>query len=154
MYTTHLTTITHALSASSPDYKIAFSAIQDLLTISEYLGDAPIRLLTHVLRLRVLVDARMWDSVGESLLLTESSLGFSYDLQPQPQQPRLKKPEEFITFDDPFEASMAIHTLIMGVIYHTHTGQSRHLSPRLSHLHALLDSDALELFPNGTVDVC
>lgn len=95
----------------------------------------------------------MWDSVGESLILAESALGFSYNLQPQPRKPGEKKPEEFISFDDPFEASMVIHTLMMSVIYYTHTGQSQHSSPRLSHLHALLDSDALEKFPLGTVEV-
>ncbi|KAF9812532.1 hypothetical protein IEO21_06171 [Rhodonia placenta] len=48
---------------------------------------------------------------------------------------------------------MAAHVLIMSVIYFTHIGIAAEGSPRLSHLHALLDSGALDTFPNGTAEI-
>ncbi|KAH8111978.1 hypothetical protein DFH11DRAFT_1512413 [Phellopilus nigrolimitatus] len=152
IYSTHLTSISHALSIIPPDLKMAFTAIQDLLSVSEKLNDPPVKLLTHVLRLRTLVDAGMWDDVGDSLALAESALGMSYDIAPSSTSDKEKK-EEFVSFEDPFEAAMAIHTLLIGVVYYTHLGTSKAASPRLSHLHALLDSDVLALFPNGTIDI-
>ncbi|THH06827.1 hypothetical protein EW145_g3811 [Phellinidium pouzarii] len=153
VYTTHLTAISHALSTVPPDHKLAFSTIQDLFSASEQLEDPPVKLLTHVLRLRTLVDAGMWESVSDSLTLAESVLGVSYDISSSSTSDKGKKKEEFMCFEDPFEAAMAIHTLIMGVVYYTHLGQAKASSLRLSHLHALLDSDVLEMFPNGTIDI-
>lgn len=49
---------------------------------------------------------------------------------------------------------MAVHTLMMAVVYFTHIGSHAETSPRLSHLHALLDSGALEKFAEGIVEVC
>ncbi|KAI5120577.1 hypothetical protein M0805_002527 [Coniferiporia weirii] len=153
VYSVHLTGVSHALSSSPPNLKLAFSTIQDLLSASEQLGDPSVKLLTHVLRLRTLVDAGMWESVGDSLSLAESALGMSYDASLPLSSDKGKKKEEFLSFENPFEAAMAVHTLIVGVVYYTHLGRSKASSPRLTHLHALLDSDALTLFPNGTVDI-
>lgn len=157
MYTTHLTTISHALSTSPPDLKLAFVTLQELFTTSEKLNDPPVKLLTHVLQLRTLVDAGMWDKVGASLMVAESALGLSFDdsqSSPAVKGKGKREPEEFISFDDPFEAAMAVHVLILGVIYYTYSGSSRSSSIRLSHLHSLLDSDALSKFHKGVVDVC
>ena len=111
-------------------------------------------LLTHVLRLRILVDAAMWDNVEDSLSLAESALGLIYEDAPPPsssKEERGGEKENCIVFENAFEASMAVHTLILGVVYYTHVGQASKASPRLSHLHGLLDSDILKLFPNGTL---
>ncbi len=59
----------------------------------------------------------------------------------------------FVSFEDPFEASMAVHALIMSIVYYTHLGVAKEASKRLAHLHALLDSDALKLFRTGTIKV-
>ena len=160
IYTTHLTSIAHALSSAPPDLAGAFAALQMCHNVAESLGDSRVQLLTYVLRLRTLVDAGMWDAVGDSLALAESALGLVYDKlntvdkgKRKEQSIDEKKKEEFISFDDPLESAMAIHVLIMGVVYYTNAGKSREGSSRLSHLHALLDSDALALFPNGVIDV-
>lgn len=136
--------------------KDAFGALQTLLFAAESLKDPPVVILTHVLRLRMLVDAAMWDNVQDSLSLAESALGLVYqDAPPSANSKGMKEKEkeDFILFENAFEASMAVHTLILGVVYHTHVGQASKASPRLSHLHGLLDSDVLKLFSNGTLKV-
>ncbi|KAJ8085250.1 hypothetical protein PM082_004044 [Marasmius tenuissimus] len=50
------------------------------------------------------------------------------------------------TFSDPFSTSMAIHTLIIGVVFYTYVGRAVDSSTRLSHLHSILDSGVLK-FP-------
>ena len=62
-------------------------------------------------------------------------------------------PTTFIMFEDPCEAAMAVHLLMLAVVYYTHVGEAAEVSPRLSHLHALLDSEVLEKFPEGYVEV-
>ncbi|KAL5519652.1 hypothetical protein ACEPAH_1335 [Sanghuangporus vaninii] len=153
VYATHLTGVSQALSRTPPNLKTAFNTIQELLTQSEAYGDPPVTLLTHVLRLRTLVDAGMWEAVGDSLALAESALGIVYNDKPSSEKGKEKARDEFLSFENPFETSMAIHTLLMGVVYYTHIGQAKKSSPRLSHLHALLDSDALSLFPNGNIEI-
>lgn len=158
-YTAHLTSITHALSSSPPDFAFVFNAIQDLLNISQTLNDPHVSLLSHVLRLRTLVDAGMWDNVHDLLELAESVLGLSYVVNTPKSKNKSKDSTEsapmqnFVAFDDPFEACMAVHVLIMGVVYFTHMADAPNASPRLSHLHALLDSDALQNFKEGVLNV-
>ena len=48
---------------------------------------------------------------------------------------------------------MAVHLLMISVVYYTHVGEAAEVSPRLSHLHALLDSEVLEKFPEGHLEV-
>lgn len=176
-YTAYLTSISYALQQKPPDIPTALSAVEDLASISQRRGDLRMSLLCHVLRLRMLVDAGMWQNVGEALLQAESALGLSYDQSPRradgspakgspakgspakgssstgsPEKSRVIKEQIFIMFDDPLEVSMVLHVLIMGIVYYTHGGNAAAASPRLSHLHALLDSDALSKFPEGVVD--
>jgi hypothetical protein len=56
-------------------------------------------------------------------------------------------------FQDPFEAAVALHVVLIGIVYFTHVGAVAEANPRLAHLHAMLDGGALELFPEGTVQV-
>lgn len=125
-----------------------------------------ITLLAHVLRLRILVAANMWGEVAGALQRVEAALGLSYQpaTTPKPRHPgdpsssstgqlQPQSTEEFIFFDNPLEAAMAVHTLMMSVVYFTHIGSAAEAGPRLSHLHALLDSGALDKFPEGAVEV-
>ncbi|KAJ3750889.1 hypothetical protein DFH05DRAFT_129609 [Lentinula detonsa] len=57
----------------------------------------------------------------------------------------------FKLFDTYFERSMALHTLIIGVVFYTYVGRLSNATQRLSHLHALLDAGALR-FDNKTSD--
>lgn len=112
----------------------------------------------------------MWNEVAATIQLAEAGLGLSYEpattpkpagapgkenagMSPEKRKDRSKDQDEFISYEDPFEAAMAVHTLMMSVVYFTHVGDAPSASPRLSHLHALLDSGALETFSDGTVEV-
>ena len=95
----------------------------------------------------------MWDAVEDALSFAESILGLSFnDSSPSPKGKEIAN-NDFIHFDDAFEAAMAIHTLQLGVVYYTHVGKARAATPRLHHLHALLDSDSLNHFATGTLEV-
>ncbi|KAF9258146.1 hypothetical protein L218DRAFT_964740 [Marasmius fiardii PR-910] len=56
-------------------------------------------------------------------------------------------PPSYKTFSDPFSTSMALHALIIGVIFYSYGGRAVESSDRLFHLHALLDSGVLK-FPS------
>ncbi|OSD01133.1 hypothetical protein PYCCODRAFT_1468829 [Trametes coccinea BRFM310] len=123
-----------------------------------------VAILARVLRARILVAAGMWIDVCEALQRAEAALGLSYEPastpkprkpakgDPQTQQPP-PMPEQFIMFENPFEAAMAVHLLMLSIVYHTQSGKAAEVSPRLSHLHALLDSDVLDKFPEGHVEI-
>lgn len=161
---------------SAQDIHAALSAVSNLQVLAHSKSHPQVILFSHVLRLRILVAANMWADVGASLQLAETAFGLSYApvTTPKPRQgkenvdsnaktPQGKehavKPDasdnkdEFISFEDPFESAMVVHTLMMGIVYFTHIGSAAEATPRLSHLHALLDSGALEQFPDGTVQV-
>lgn len=142
------------------DVNAALAAIQDLETLSKQQNHSKITLLAHVLRLRILTTSNQWSEIPQSLQIVETALGLSYDPTTTPKPPRppvqekSKKPEErLIFFENPFEASMAIHVIFIGVVYYTYVGDASRSSPRLSHLHGLLDGGALETFADGVVSV-
>jgi hypothetical protein len=70
----------------------------------------------------------------------------------QTQPPPVMEPKNPL-FQDPFEAAVALHVVIIGIVYFTHVGAVAEANPRLAHLHAMLDGGALELFPEGIVQV-
>lgn len=102
----------------------------------------------------------MWQDVSSAIENVEKALGLSYDpsITPKPKQPAAsssssKEESTFIFFESPLEAAMAVHSLMMAVVYFTHVGSAAEAAPRLSHLHALLDTDILTKFHDGTVEV-
>ncbi|EGO18936.1 hypothetical protein SERLADRAFT_418607 [Serpula lacrymans var. lacrymans S7.9] len=176
VYTAHLALIEHLSSSTTPqDIYAALDAVNALQSVAINNAHPRIVLLTHVLNLRICTAAEMWDRVQLSLSSAEGALGLSYDPAapgpiPQPQHaaalgvptsadvtPKAAgtpaQESTFVFFEDPFEVSMALHTLMIGVTFYTHVGLALESSPRLSHLHALLDSGALERFPLGIVEV-
>ncbi|KAI0674000.1 hypothetical protein C8Q78DRAFT_1076945 [Trametes maxima] len=126
-----------------------------------------VALLARVLRVRIRVAACMWADVRDAMQSAEAALGLSYDAAstPKPRKPPATQqangppptqpaPEQtFIMFEDPFEAAMVVHLLMLSIVYFTHVGDAAEVSPRLSHLHALLDSEVLEKFPEGNVEL-
>lgn len=97
----------------------------------------------------------MWKEVLSASRIAEQALGLSYEPTTAPTNPPSAADDAtFLDFDDPFECTMALHTLIIGIVYYTHMGASAESSPRLSHLHALLDAGALTKMPEGVVPVC
>ncbi|EGN93559.1 hypothetical protein SERLA73DRAFT_63805, partial [Serpula lacrymans var. lacrymans S7.3] len=147
VYTAHLALIEHLSSSTTPqDIYAALDAVNALQSVAINNAHPRIVLLTHVLNLRICTAAEMWDRVQLSLSSAEGALGLSYDPAapgpiPQPQHAAA------------LGVSMALHTLMIGVTFYTHVGLALESSPRLSHLHALLDSGALERFPLGIVEV-
>lgn len=125
-------------------------------------GHTRVTLFARVLRLRILLAVNRWPDVAGAVQRAEAALGLSYEpaTTPRPRAPNgqdVKPPRQeecFIFFDDAFEAAMAVHTLIMSVVYFTHVGSAAEVGPRLSHFHALLDSGVLDKFPQGTIEVC
>ena len=148
-------------SSSPQDIHAALSTIEAMETHALDHKHPHIALFSYVLRLRVLVSANMWSEVPETIRVIETALGLSYEPAATPKTRRssgpgtLPEPEAtFIMFESPLEASMAVHLLMMSVAYFTHMGNANEAGPRLTHLHALLDSGVLELFPDGLIQVC
>lgn len=110
-------------------------------------------LLSRVLRLRILMAASMWADIPNALKAAEQALGLSYQPSSTPKPRKPEEQEEYIAFEDSFEAAMAVHLLMMSIVFFTHVGNAEEASPRLSHLHALMDSGVLEKFPDGIVEV-
>lgn len=57
---------------------------------------------------------------------------------------------------DPLGITLIVHTLMLGIIYHTHGGRARAVKPRLAALHSVMDSGALvgDIASDGLVEVC
>lgn len=153
---------------SAQDVYAALSVVQELEDRAVADTHKQVALLARVLRLRILVAAGMWADVCAAIQKGEAALGLSYEAAstPKPRKPAQSQakgatqtqqppaPEQmFIMFEDAFEAAMAVHLLMLSIVYYTHAGDAAEVSPRLSHLHALLDSDVLDRFPDGAIEV-
>jgi hypothetical protein len=149
VYHTYLAIISHHTELQ--EFHQALSAIEDLQNLAVKNQHFHIILLCHVMHLRLLVTSEMWDEVGAASRTAEEALGLSYE--PSTSYKSAQDEATFLDFDDPLECTMALHTLIIGVVYYTHIGSSADSFPRLSHLHALLDAGALEKTPQGVVPV-
>jgi hypothetical protein len=99
IYSTYLTYIHRHLSPSRSniviplegptaplqDLKTAMIALQNLQELAKSNNHANVVLLCHVLRLRILVAARMWSDVRNAVDTAEGALGLSYEAPPQQQ---------------------------------------------------------------------
>ncbi|OJT13950.1 hypothetical protein TRAPUB_9489 [Trametes pubescens] len=153
---------------SAQDVYAALSVVQELEDRAVADTHKQVALLARVLRLRILVAAGMWADVCAAIQKGEVALGLSYEAAstPKPRKPQPSQgkgatqtqqapaPEQmFIMFEDAFEAAMVVHLLMLSIVYYTHAGDAAEVSPRLSHLHALLDSDVLDRFPDGVIEI-
>lgn len=104
-----------------------------------------------VLELRDLVQYGAWTRVGQSLKSNERQLNLVFEDNPTKQtyaQPA------FPIERTKLETVLIVHVLIIGVLYHTYTGDSTSGHVRLKQLHELLDGGALDAFgTSGIVDV-
>ena len=167
---------TSTLQPSPQDVHAALAAVEELEDRATRQNHNHVALLARVLSTRIRVAAGMWGDVREAIRRAEAALGLSYEpaSTPKPRKPLqqsqsngvadvggkpVKVPapaiieQTFIMFENPFEAAMAVHLLMLSVIYYTHSGEAAEVSPRVSHLHALLDSEVLDKFPDGHVEV-
>ncbi|KAI0033851.1 hypothetical protein K488DRAFT_46896 [Vararia minispora EC-137] len=161
---------------SMPDINAALNALQTLQATAEENGDKAVVLLALVVRLGIAASRGLWTLVPDTLGKAEEALGLSYAVLPPKNNRGIERSssgdssatlngaagtssagtndgttqaETFIAFTDPFEGVAAVYTLIMGIVYYTHVGDSANSSPRLQHLHALLDTGTHGQFPNG-----
>jgi hypothetical protein len=170
VYATLLATIAQFAPSASPtpasqslqDTHAALTAVDDLRDRAVRNAHPRIVLLGHVLRLRILVVAGMWEPVPAVLREAEDMLGLTFSTSAAPdtvlsrQQSTASEDTQIgpsVTFDDAFDAFMAIHILIFGVVFHTQSGNAAESSVRLRHLHALLDAGVLQKAPHGIVNV-
>ncbi|TBU25863.1 hypothetical protein BD311DRAFT_867198 [Dichomitus squalens] len=157
---------------SLQDVHAALAAVQELEDRATAQCHKQVALLARVLRTRILVAAGMWADVRDAAQRSEAALGLSYEPMATPKARKPLQPSQsngvagagkanapppteqtFIMFDNTFEAAMAVHLLMLSVVYYTHTGEAAEVSPRLSHLHALLDSEILDKFPDGLIEL-
>ncbi|KAF4604497.1 hypothetical protein EYR40_003271 [Pleurotus pulmonarius] len=121
-------------------------------------GHMRVVLLTHVLRLRVLIAAGMWSEVGDALKEAEQILKISAEPASIPKEmdpdatPKASNRNSssntaaagVVDSEDPFIIALVVHTLIIGVLYHTYSGDAQASQTRLSILHATMDKAMLE----------
>uniref|UniRef100_A0A5K1JYP9 Probable 3-oxoacyl-[acyl-carrier-protein] reductase oxidoreductase (EC) n=1 Tax=Ganoderma boninense TaxID=34458 RepID=A0A5K1JYP9_9APHY len=173
--TPHQRSGTSSPQPSPQDVHAALAAVQELEDRATHHNHNHVALLARVLNTRIRVAAGMWGDLRDTIRHAEAALGLSYEpaSTPKPRKPLEQsqgngvaeaggKPgkasapvveQTFIMFENPFEAAMAVHLLMLAVVYYTHAGEAAEVSPRLSHLHALLDSEVLEKFPDGYVEI-
>lgn len=128
----------------------ALGAIRELYNVAIRKQHLQVAQLAMVLELRDLVQNGAWTRVGESLKRNEHGLHLS--LQETPQQ--ISAPPTSSKERTKLETILIVHVLIIGVLFHTYTGDSASASTRLKQLHDLLDGGALDAFgANGIVEV-
>ena len=112
-----------------------------------------VTLLSHVLRLRILISGGLWSDTGFASRTAEDALGIHYGTIPSLAPAGPITSATYVDFEDQFECAMALHTLALGIISYAHAGDSAESSVRLAHLHALLDAKALECLGDGSIKV-
>jgi hypothetical protein len=174
VYSVHLTLISHLMTPGPPlkgqspqprpiqDVHAALTALSTLETLSIKSGHQQVTILAHLTRLRLLVSSGLWDQAETALRAAEDSLGLNYTPNStrdpssgsQSSDKTVKQLIEHPMFTDlPFERSMALHALLISVVYYTYAGNDAASTARLGHLHALMDNDALKGLETGIVEV-
>ncbi|KAI0041400.1 hypothetical protein FA95DRAFT_1548791 [Auriscalpium vulgare] len=144
----HLALVDHFLRAQDAHNALAALGALEESALSQ------VALLARVVRLHTLVAHAQHADVPAALAAAERAFGLSY-AEGAAASPRKDgaPPETFIAFADPVEELLALHTLVLGIAHHTHAGVAAAASPRLSHLHALLDSGALDRHSEGVLEI-
>ena len=145
-----------------PEVGFALANVEDILSQAQRSQHVDVCVLARVLRLQILVSGGVWGEVGDALRTAELALGLVFDSSDSSSKPISEdatpgRTEVTPTINPPsenaFEGCMAVHTLIIGVIFYTHVGGAMEASARLARLHAMLDEGVLERFPQGIVEV-
>jgi hypothetical protein len=133
----------------------ALAAVHALRARAEGAGHAHVVLLAHVLHARVLVGGGRWDALGGALAVAEAALALDLPDAPPapPPQGQAAPPAAAPALATAFEAALAVHVLMLGVVFRAHAGHAGASDVRLRVLHSLLDAGALERFPDGTFEV-
>lgn len=116
----------------------ALGAIQDLHTLAVRNQHPSVSKMASVLRLRTLVHDGAWDKVLESLDLAEQELTITDTVPPLSKQSSA-------------ETVLIVHVLLLGIIFHTYTGDVTKAQTRTKMLHEMLDGNALGAFGNSGI---
>ena len=135
------------------EFHTALTLVDNLQVSSSKHRHSRITLLSHVLRLRILILGGLWSDIGLASRTAEDALGLRYEPAPTLASTAPTMSPTYIDFEDHFECAMALHTLVLSIVYYAHAGISSESSARLSHLHALLDAKALECLGDGSIKV-
>ncbi|CAA7269717.1 unnamed protein product [Cyclocybe aegerita] len=134
------------------------TAIRDFHRLATNNGHQQVALLATVLELHEYIQAGLWSKVGQSLTSVEELLGITSHLKPAatPAAPSTSNPEQKpqpLGGTD-LEKVLVTQTLMIGIIYHTYTGDNANAQSRTKKLHDMLDGGALEAFGKfGVVEV-
>ena len=164
-----LTTSVSSLDSPQTSYLAFLKIISQHLSLHEFHAALPfvdrlrdssfqhqhshVTLLSHVLRLRILVVGEFWPDAGLASRTAEDALGLRYQTVSALASATPTTFPTYLDFEDRFECVMALHTLVLSIIYYAKTGISSESSVRLSHLHALLDAKALGCPGDGSIKV-
>ncbi|KAF4621623.1 hypothetical protein D9613_012585 [Agrocybe pediades] len=125
------------------------SAIKELHTLAMRNNHREVALFAMVLELLDFVQNGVWNRIEESLRQAEKDLDIAPHLLPDCQAkagPLLGKTN--------IGKVLIVHVLVLGVLYHTYTGDYANSQTRLKILHDMLDGGALEAFGiSGIVDI-
>jgi len=135
------------------EFRTALALVDKLRVSSSQHQHSRITLLSHVLRLRILILGGLWSDTGLASRMAEDALGLRYETVSTLVSTAPTVSPTYIDFEDRFECAMALHTLVLSIVYYAHAGISSESSTRLSHLHALLDAKALECLGDGGIKV-
>lgn len=135
------------------EFRTALTLVDKLRDSSSHHQHFRVTLLSHVLRLKILILGGLWSDTGLASRTAEDTLGLHYETAPTQASTSTTTPPVYIDFEDHFERAMALHTLVLSIVYYAHAGISSESSARLSHLHALLDARALECLGDGSIKV-
>lgn len=166
----HIASISSQSSDETTNTMRSLGAINDLREAASKRGHKPVIQLALILRLRALMRSGSWSEVGESLDAAEDVLGMEETLNDytndKPMTDDKTKTDDKPTTDEKpsseirdqlsvpvphptactvssrttFEYALIIHTLILGVIFHTYTGDTNLGNPRLKWMYELLDT--------------
>ncbi|KAG8939854.1 26S proteasome regulatory subunit rpn6 [Tulasnella sp. 424] len=145
---------------------------QKAQSIAHSQGDKQISTLALATRLQVLMRPELWELLGETCESVEEALGFGFEeemghaqqtdsetnqsgsvVMQTDSESQESTSSSSATDPTPLFLGMKIHVLMLGILYHTPIANPKFASIRLSVLHDLLDSDALENFPAGAIYV-
>lgn len=135
------------------EFHVALTFVDKLRDSSFNHQHSHVTLLSHVLRLKVLVAGGFWADAGLASRFAEDALGLRYGTATTLASVAPTVSPTYIDFEDRFECVMALHTLVLSVVYYAKSGISSESSVRLSHLHALLDAKALGCLGDGSIQI-
>lgn len=150
IYSTHLSLIASLNAQASdglPNHMRCLDAINTLQQLAKQNCHKPIVQLASVLRLHALIQASLWGDIGESLEAAEVLLQMADTLKAYANERQYKSTDtknSSATYQPPslkssFDSALVVHTLVLGIIFHTYRGDTGFSAVRLRWLHELLD---------------